>query len=110
MNKADSERVASFLEERAFVPISSFKEASLIILTTCGVRQSAEDRAYGLVNEIRKTNLRAVVVVTGCLAKRKDVMRRLKGKVDLFMPINELPNIIELLDKKEYKKILYLRN
>lgn len=106
MNKADSERVASFLEERAFVLLPSFKEANLIILTTCGVRQSAEDRVYGLVNQIRKANSEASVVITGCLAKRKDVMRRLKGQVDLFMPINELPNIFELLKNSDSKKVL----
>lgn len=106
MNKADSERVASFLEERAFVLLPSFKEANLIILTTCGVRQSAEDRVYGLVNQIRKANFEATVVITGCLAKRKDVMRRLKGQVDLFMPINELPNLFELLKKSDAKKVL----
>ena len=106
MNKADSERVASFLEERAFVLLPSFKEANLIILTTCGVRQSAEDRVYGLVNQIRKANSEAAVVITGCLAKRKDVMRRLKGQVDLFMPINELPNIFELLKNSDVKKVL----
>ncbi len=104
MNKADSERVASFLEERAFVLLPNFKEAELVILTTCGIRQSAEDRVYGLVNQIRKANSEAVVIITGCLAKRKDVMRRLKGQVDLFMPINELPNIFELLKDSHLEK------
>ena len=104
MNKADSERVASFLEERAFVLLPNFKEAELVILTTCGIRQSAEDRVYGLVNQIRKANSEAVVIITGCLAKRKDVMRRLKGQVDLFMPINELPNIFELLKNSHLEK------
>ncbi|MFZ4648906.1 MAG: tRNA (N6-isopentenyl adenosine(37)-C2)-methylthiotransferase MiaB [Patescibacteria group bacterium] len=106
MNKADSERVASFLEERAFELLPSSQEANLVILTTCGVRQSAEDRAYGLVNQIRKANPEATVVLTGCLAKRKDVMSRLKGQVDLFMPINELPNIFELIKKSKSQKIL----
>ena len=104
MNKADSERVASFLEERAFVLLPNFKEAELVILTTCGIRQSAEDRVYGLVNQIRKANSEAAVIITGCLAKRKDVMRRLKGQVDLFMPINELPNIFELLKNSHLEK------
>ncbi|MCX6795286.1 MAG: tRNA (N6-isopentenyl adenosine(37)-C2)-methylthiotransferase MiaB [Candidatus Falkowbacteria bacterium] len=104
MNKADSERVASFLEERAFRLLEDFTEANLVILTTCGVRQSAEDRVYGLVNQIRKANTEATVVITGCLAKRKDVWRRLKGQVDLFMPINELPNIFELLEKNVSRK------
>ena len=108
MNKADSERVSTFLEKNNYQEKSEWIDADLIILTTCGVRQSAEDRAYGLVNQIRKVNKKAAVVITGCLAKRKDVMRRLIGKVDLFMPINELPNIFELLKLAKPEKVLNL--
>ncbi|MDD3285220.1 MAG: tRNA (N6-isopentenyl adenosine(37)-C2)-methylthiotransferase MiaB [Patescibacteria group bacterium] len=97
MNKADSERIASFLEERGYAASASWLGVDLVILTTCGVRQSAEDRVYGLVNRIRQGNPQAAVVITGCLARREDVKRRLRGKVDLFMPINELPNIFALL-------------
>ncbi|HNU81260.1 MAG TPA: tRNA (N6-isopentenyl adenosine(37)-C2)-methylthiotransferase MiaB [bacterium] len=97
MNKADSERIASFLEKRGYVASSSWLGVDLVVLTTCGVRQSAEDRVYGLVNRIRQGNPKAAVVITGCLARREDVKRRLRGKVDLFMPINELPNIFALL-------------
>lgn len=108
MNKADSERVASFLEERAFVLLPSFEEAELVIFTTCGIRQSAEDRVYGLVNQVRKANPEALIIITGCLAKRKDVMRRLKGRANLFMPINELPNLFELLNNSQLEKKLDL--
>lgn len=108
MNKADSERVATFLEEHNYHAKADWTSADIIILTTCGVRQSAEDRVYGLINQIRKTNHQAIIIVTGCLAKRKDVMRRLIGKVDLFMPINELPNIFDLLKIAKPEKVLSL--
>ena len=97
MNKADSERIASFLEAHDYAPQTDWLNADLVVLTTCGVRQSAEDRAYGLVNRIRKSNPRTIIVITGCLAKRPDVQRRLKGRADIFMPINELPNLPALL-------------
>ena len=106
MNKADSERIAAFLIDKGYQNQDSWERADLIILTTCGVRQSAEDRVYGLINRIRKENNAAAIVVTGCLAKRKDVMRRLIGQVDLFMPINELPNILELLKRSKPETVL----
>lgn len=84
MNKADSERIATFLEDNSYLPKDNSTEADLVILTTYGIHQSAEDRVYGLVNQIKKTNPQINIVITGCLAKRKDVMRRLIGKVDLF--------------------------
>jgi len=108
MNKADSERVANFLESHGYQEKSDWIEADIVILTTCGIRQSAEDRVYGLVNQIRKVNKEAAVVITGCLSKRKDVMRRLIGQVDLFMPINELPNMFELLKTAKPEQVLSL--
>jgi len=108
MNKADSERVANFLETNNYLEKPEWLDTDIIILTTCGIRQSAEDRVYGLVNQIRKTNKTAAVVITGCLSKRKDVMRRLIGQVDLFMPINELPNMFELLKTAKPEKVLSL--
>lgn len=108
MNKADSERVSAFLENNSYREIAEADKADLVILTTCGIRQSAEDRVYGLVHQIRKNNIKSAIVITGCLAKRKDVMRRLAGKVDLFMPINELPNLFDLLKKSKPEQILSL--
>lgn len=106
MNKADSERVGAFVENNSYTQTPDAYKADLVILTTCGIRQTAEDRVYGLVNQIRKNNEKSAIVITGCLAKRKDVMRRLAGKVDLFMPINELPNLFNLLKKSKPEKIL----
>jgi tRNA-2-methylthio-N6-dimethylallyladenosine synthase len=106
MNKADSERIAAFLEDNSYINQDDWHKADLIILTTCGIRQSAEDRVYGLVGGMRKFNLKAKIVITGCLANRKDVQRRLKNMVDLFMPINELPNILDLLKKSRIDQTL----
>jgi tRNA-2-methylthio-N6-dimethylallyladenosine synthase len=106
MNQADSERIAHFIESHGYKSFNSWLRADLVILTTCGIRQAAEDRAYGLVNQIRKKNTKAQIVITGCLAKRKDVQRRLGAQVDLFMPINELPNIFKLLKNAHTDNIL----
>lgn len=101
MNKADSERIASFLETNNYQEKSNYT-ANLVIINTCGVRQSAEDRVYGLVKEIKKKNKLANIIITGCLANRSDVKRKLKDKVSLFLVINQLPDLFNLLDKKKY--------
>ncbi|MFA6416741.1 MAG: tRNA (N6-isopentenyl adenosine(37)-C2)-methylthiotransferase MiaB [Patescibacteria group bacterium] len=108
MNKADSERLAAFLESQNWVPGQDFKSVALVVINTCSIRQSAEDRLYGLVNQIKKYNPQVKIVVTGCLSKRPDVMKRLEDRVDLFMPINEIPNIFNLLEKRQIKTKLSL--
>lgn len=103
MNVVDSERLAAFLETHAYLLTKDINKAGVIIINTCGVKQSAEDRVYGLVNTIRKTNKNAKIVITGCLSKRADVKKRLQERVDIFLPINEMIQLPELLGGKELK-------
>ncbi|MCX6765553.1 MAG: tRNA (N6-isopentenyl adenosine(37)-C2)-methylthiotransferase MiaB [Candidatus Moranbacteria bacterium] len=98
MNYSDSERIAAFLELHKFKPGKNINEANLVIFNTCGVRQSAEDRVYGQIHNLTTWNTKhrtkKIIVLTGCLANRKDVQRRLKDKVDLFCGIKEFPEKI----------------
>lgn len=103
MNKVDSERLAAFLEGRGFKAVADWRRATVIIFNTCGVRQSAEDRVYGLINTIRQKNKTAKIVIAGCLSRRPDVQRRLTGRADIFLPINELLQLPELLEGEEFK-------
>ena len=50
MNKADSEKIAGNYELKGYKPAKTYKDADVIIINTCSVRQSAEDRVLGLVN------------------------------------------------------------
>jgi tRNA A37 methylthiotransferase MiaB len=47
MNVADSQRVGSSLEHLGYTLTETIEEADVIVLNTCVVRQSAEDKAYG---------------------------------------------------------------
>ncbi len=91
MNHSDSERIAGFLELHKFRPAKNINEAELIIFNTCGVRQSAEDRVYGQIHNLKSKNknLKLKIILTGCLANRKDVQKRLRDKIDLFFPISD---------------------
>ena len=93
MNKSDSERIAGYLEENGYILVSNKSKADLVVLTTCGVRQSAEDRVYGLVGKIKKNNPKTKLILTGCLSEREDVKKRLEGKVDIWLPIANLSSL-----------------
>ncbi len=103
MNQADSERLAAFLDNNGFQEVTNFKTAGIVIINTCGVRQPAEDRAYGLINQVNKYNPQAKVIVAGCLSRRADVQKRLRGRADIFLPINELLQLPELLQGQTYE-------
>ena len=67
---ADSQRVASSLEHLGYQMTRQAEEADVIVLNTCVVRQSAEDKAYGRLNSLRplkEQNPGLVINLMGCL-------------------------------------------
>jgi len=108
MNQADSERLAAFLDKQGFRLHKDPMKADVVIINTCSVRQPAENRCYGLSHQIKKNNPKVQIVITGCLSYREDVKKRLEGKVDIFMPINEMSNLPKLLEGRELKPRLSL--
>lgn len=101
MNYSDSERLASFLDSKNLKPASEIKLADLVIINTCGIRKAAEDRVYSTIHNLRKIEGKEIkIVMTGCIAKRPDVQKRMRNKVDLFCSIADFPNNIQLFFDK----------
>jgi len=72
MNKADSERIATFLEKKGYKATSNINEADLIVVNMCSVRQTAVDRVFGLSPKFKKLkNKKPTVktILTGCITK-----------------------------------------
>ena len=53
MNVSDAERMEGQLETIGYEPTEEMTEADLILINTCCVRESAEDRVYGKIGEIK---------------------------------------------------------
>lgn len=99
MNQADGERLSYYLKQLGFSRREDFLSADLVVLLTCGVKQAAEDRVYGLVNRISKNNPKTVIAVSGCLSRRSDVLNRLKDQVSICFNISDLPKLNQSLKK-----------
>ena len=71
-NTADSERIKAFYWNKGYKEVDNWRESDLVVVNTCIVRESAENRVYGLINEIDKLNKKEKkkikIIVTGCLA------------------------------------------
>lgn len=104
MNKSDSERIANFLNYLGGVAVDAPEQADLVLLNTCSVRQSAEDRVFGEIfnlGKLKETKPDLIIAVTGCLPGRdKDgQLRKKMPEVDLFFPIIDLVKLPEMLSK-----------
>lgn len=108
MNVADSMRVASSLEKLGYHITNKPADADVIILNTCVVRQSAEDKAVGRLSSLKPLKMKnpdLVINLMGCLVGVKD-NPKLKKRfpfVDVFSPPSDPAPLIKHLLEKEGK-------
>ncbi|NLG34717.1 MAG: MiaB/RimO family radical SAM methylthiotransferase [Lentisphaerae bacterium] len=73
MNEADALRAAALLESAGLRPVAQARDADLLLLNTCVVRQQAEDKIYSRlthVEELKRARPGRMVVLMGCLVGR----------------------------------------
>lgn len=95
MNKNDAERISRLLSDMGLASTEDETEADVIVMVTCSVRQSAEERIYGKMEDLidlKKRNPRLLVGVTGCMAgrDRDGAIRKRLAAVDFFFPTAEM--------------------
>ena len=84
MNVNDSEVVLSILQGEGYSLTENIEEASLILANTCSIRDNAEQRIWGRIDQFRlqkRTNPDVIIGIIGCMAER--LKEKLLTKVDL---------------------------
>ncbi len=110
MNVADSQRVGSSLERLGYTFTDNAEEADVIVLNTCVVRQSAEDKALGRVTQLRplkQQNPNLVINLMGCLVGVRGA-EKLRAKlpfVDVFSPPSDPGPLVSFLSQGEVRAI-----
>jgi tRNA-2-methylthio-N6-dimethylallyladenosine synthase len=101
MNVADSEVVVSILSEAGYEATENIKEAGLILINTCSIRDNAEQRIWGRLNAIshlKKQKKDLKIGIIGCMAERlKEKLIETDQLVDLVVgpdAYRELPSLV----------------
>ena len=99
MNKAESERLGSYLEQHGYRASATAEAAELIVVNSCVVRQSAEDRVSGKINalkSIKRSRPELTLAVTGCLVDSEvDQLKERFPHVDHFFKPGDYPPWME---------------
>lgn len=99
MNKAESERLGSLFEQIGYKPAASVEEADLILLNSCVIRQSAENKVVskiGALKSLKKNNPDLKIALTGCLVDSNiDKLKKRFPVVDYFFKAGEMPPWID---------------
>ncbi|MDR2282797.1 MAG: tRNA (N6-isopentenyl adenosine(37)-C2)-methylthiotransferase MiaB [Sphingobacterium sp.] len=105
MNFSDSEIVASILIDKGFETTKDYKEADVVFINTCSIRENAEQRVRNRLKEFESAKAKnpgMVVGVLGCMAERlKAKFLEEEKLVDVVVgpdAYRDLPNLIEKVD------------
>jgi len=111
MNVHDSEVVSGVLEKMGYTPSEDIKDADILVLNTCSVRETAEQKVYGRLGQLKplkqnKPNM--IIAITGCMVQQPHVVEYIKEKypfVDIIFGIHnvhKLPQLIENVIYSDY--------
>jgi len=106
MNVHDSERMAGLLDQAGYESTTEDRDADVIVINTCSVREHAEEKLYTRLGELRvlheETGRRPVVAVTGCVAQQEgpSLLKRSNGRmIDVILGTHRLKMLPMLVEQ-----------
>ena len=103
MNVHDSERMAGLLDQAGYEPTDDDRDADVIVINTCSVRERAEEKLFTRLGEIRQMGIedgtRPVVAVAGCVAQQEGgkLLKR-SNAVDVVVGTQNIKRLPMLVD------------
>lgn len=104
-NERDSETIAGLLNSCGYEPASNIDEADVVIINTCCVRHTAENKVYGKLGELKvlkRQNPQLIIGVCGCMAQQKEAAEKLYRRaphIDLLFGTHNTHRLPELLER-----------
>lgn len=100
MNVADTELVFSILKKEGYSRCESMEEADVIMANTCSIRDNAEQRIIGRIDQfvLQRQKREVIIGILGCMAERMKEALLSSGKVDIVAgpdSYRRLPKLLE---------------
>lgn len=110
MNEYDSDKTVDILKQKKGVEVTNdIKEADIILLNTCSIRDKAEAKVYselGRLNKLKEKNPNLKIGVGGCVASQEGAnIQKRAPYVDLIYGPQTLHRVSDLLDIDKSKGI-----
>jgi tRNA-2-methylthio-N6-dimethylallyladenosine synthase len=108
MNVHDSERMAGLLEQAGYEPTADDRDADVVVINTCSVRERAEEKLFTRLGELRQRaaenidGARPIIAVAGCVAQQEgeQILRR-SNAVDVVVGTQNLKRLPVLVREAE---------
>lgn len=105
MNEHESEKIAGMCEALGFTKTENKKDADLIVLNTCCVRENAENKIIGNIGALKNLkakNKHLKIAVLGCMTQQEQIAQKIYRTfpfVDIVLGTHNLHELSGLLEK-----------
>ena len=112
MNFSDAERMEGELSKLGYVSTEDMAKADLIMINTCCVRETAEDKVYGKIGEIKalkreKPDL--ILGITGCMAQKEgERLIKRAPHIDFVLGTNKIHEVVATVKKLEESQVKHV--
>lgn len=108
MNERDSEQVARDLQSRGHQLVDNERDADVILLNTCSVREMAERKAIGkmgMLRKLRREKPKLVLGYMGCMAQRLgDSLKETSPHIDLVIGTQKFHRVADYVEEALKKR------
>jgi len=108
MNERDSEQVARDLQDRGHTLVTHERDADVILLNTCSVREMAEKKAIGkmgMLRKLRREKPKLVLGYMGCMAQRMGGdLEKSSPHVDLVVGTQKFHRVADYVEEALRKR------
>ena len=105
MNVADSQKLESAFDQIGLTKASSADEADVVVLNSCVVRQSAEDKVIGMMTSLKPQKLQnpeKIFALMGCMVGPKtDKLEKSYPYIDVFLRPQEYDPLLKLIGERK---------
>ncbi|MCP8616444.1 tRNA (N6-isopentenyl adenosine(37)-C2)-methylthiotransferase MiaB [Salirhabdus salicampi] len=110
MNEHDTEVMSGMLTELGYESTTEAKEADIILLNTCAIRENAENKVFGEIGHLKPLKLEnpnLIIGVCGCMSQEESVVNRILQKhqhVDLIFGTHNIHRLPQLVKEAMFGK------
>lgn len=105
MNERDSELLSGMLGEMGYESTQNINEADIILLNTCCVRETAENKIWGRIGDLKalkSKNPDIILGICGCMTQQSEIAQKIRSKaphVDLIFGTHNIHQLPELINR-----------
>jgi len=113
-NERDGETLAGILESLGYQSCDDIKDAQVVLLNTCAIRENAEEKVFGKIGylkKVKRTNPNIIFGICGCMAQEEVVIQKILQKhpqVDLIFGTHNIHRLPVLLKQAMLEKEMVL--